>query len=131
MMDDGTFQKMNDLSNQDVDIIIEDAPASLNERDEQFAQLLQIQGQTNRPIPMEILLRHSSIRNKHQLAGELEAYYGLESQMQQMQKQNEALVKQIEQMGGVVRQQQSQIVQTETARQVEKEVNKKKLEMGL
>ena len=131
MLDDGTFKKINDLSNQDVDIIIEDAPASLNERDEQFAQLLQIQGQTNRPIPMEILLRHSSIRNKHQLAGELESYYGMEGQLQQMQQQNEALIKQIEQMGGVVKQQQNQIVQVQTAREVEKEVNKKKSEMGL
>lgn len=131
MMDDGTFKKMNDISNQDVDIIIEDAPASLNEREEQFAQLLQIQGQTSRPIPMEILLRHSSIRNKHQLAGELESYYGMEGQLQQAQAQIDQLVEQIQQMGGVVKQQQNQIVQVQTAREVEKEVNKQKGAMGL
>ena len=124
LLDDNTFKKMNDLSNQDVDIMIEDAPASLNEREEQFAQLLQIQGQTSRPIPMEILLRHSSIRNKHQLASELEQYYGMEGQLQQAQQQIEQLVKQVQDMGGVVKQQQNQIVQIETARKVEKEVNK-------
>ena len=48
-----------------------------------------------------------------------------------MQQQNEMLVKQIEQMGGVVKQQQNQIVQIETARQVDKEVNKNKNEMGI
>ena len=131
MLDDGTITKLNDLSNQDVDIMIEDAPAGLNEREEQFNQLLQIQGQTSRPIPMEILLRHSSIRNKHALASELEAHYGMEQQLQGMQQQNEQLVKQIEQMGGVVKQQQSQIIQIETARSVDKAVNKATNEMGL
>jgi hypothetical protein len=131
MLSDGTFMKMNDVSNQDVDIIIEDAPSSLNEREEQFNQLLQIQGQTSRPIPMEILLRHSSIRNKNQLASELQQYYAQEAQMQQLQQQNEALIQQIENMGGVVKQQQNQIVQVQTAREVEKEVNKAKNQMGI
>lgn len=131
MMDDGTLQKLNDLTSQDVDIMIEDAPAGLNEREEQFQQLLQIQGQTSRPIPMEILLRHSSIRNKNALADELKQHYGMEGQLQQAQQQMEAMAKQIEKLGGVVNQQQSQIIQTETARQVEKEVNKNKDKMGI
>jgi hypothetical protein len=130
-MDDGTFKKINDITNQDVDIMIEDAPASLNEREEQFNQLLQIQGQTSRPIPMEILLRHSSIRNKHQLSQELEAHYGMEGQLQQAQGYIEQLSDQIKQLGGQVSQQQNTIVQVQTARAVESEVNKKKNEMGI
>lgn len=131
MMDDGTFKRINDITNQDVDIMIEDAPASLNEREEQFNQLLQIQGQTSRPIPMEILLRHSAIRNKHQLAGELQAHYGMEGQLQQAQQYIEQLTQQIQQLGGQVSQQQNTIVQVQTARAVDKEVSKQKSNMGL
>ena len=130
LLDDGTIAKMNDITNQDVDIIIEDAPRGLNEREEQFMQLMQIQGQTSRPIPMEILLRYSSIRNKHELSNELQQHYGMEGQLQQAQGYIEQLQQQIQQLGGQVQQQQSQIVQVQTARQVEKEVNKQKEQMG-
>jgi len=131
MLDDGTIVKLNDVTNQDVDIIIEDAPAGLNEREEQFNQLLQIQGQTSRPIPMEILLRHSSIKNKHALAEELKEHYGMEGQLQQAQQQMEQMAEQIKQLGGQVKTQQNQIVQVQTAREVDKEVNNAKNEMGM
>lgn len=131
LFDDGTIGKVNDITSQDVDIMIEDAPRGLNEREEQFAQLLQIQGQTSRPIPMEILLRYSSIKDKHQLAGDLENYYGMEGQLQQAQGYIEQLHNQIKQLGGQINQQQSQIVQTQTARAVDKEVTKAKENMGL
>jgi len=131
LLDDGTIGKVNDITSQDVDIMIEDAPRGLNEREEQFAQLLQIQGQTSRPIPMEILLRYSSIKDKHQLAGDLENYYGMEGQLQQAQGYIEQLHNQIKQLGGQINQQQSQIVQTQTARAVDKEVAKAKEDMGL
>ena len=131
ILNDGTIGKLNDITNQDVDIMIEDAPAGLNEREEQFNQLLQIQGQTSRPIPMEILLRHSSIKNKHALAEELKVHYGIEGQLQQAQQQIDAMAEQIKQLGGTVKSQQNQIVQVNTAREVDKEVNKAKNEMGL
>ena len=131
LLDDGTMAKFNDMTNDDVDIIIEDAPRGLNEREEQFAQLMQIQGQTSRPIPMEILLRYSSIKEKHQLANDLENYYKLEAQLQQLQQQNEQLVQQLQQLGGQVQQKDSQIVQIQTARAVDKEVSKAKEKMQL
>lgn len=131
LLDDGTAAKFNDMTNDDVDIIIEDAPRGLNEREEQFAQLMQIQGQTSRPIPMEILLRYSSIKEKHQLASDLEQYYKLEAQLQQLQQQNEQLVQQLQQLGGQVQQKDSQIVQIQTARAVDKEVAKAKEKMNL
>ena len=131
MTQDGTFEKFNDVTNQDVDIMIEDAPRGLNEREEQFAQLMQIQGQTSRPIPMEILLRYSSIKEKHQLATDLGKFYGMEGQLQQAQGYIEQLQQQIQQLGGQVQQQQSQIVQVQTARAVDKEVSKAKENMGL
>lgn len=126
LLDDGTMVKLNDMSADDVDVVIEDAPRGLNEREEQFAQLLQIQGQTSRPIPMEILLRYSSLKEKYQLASDLENHYNLESQLQQAQQQMEQMAKQIQQLGGQVQQQQSQLVQTQTARAVDKEVSKTK-----
>jgi hypothetical protein len=125
-MNDGTIAKVNDVTVDDVDIIIEDAPKGLNEKEEQFQQLLVIQGQTQRPIPMEILLRYSSIKDKYQLADELQQYYAMEAQLQQAQQAIQQLQKQIQDMGGMMNQKDSQIVQIETARKVEKEVAKTK-----
>ena len=126
LMDDNTIQKINDMTTDDVDIIIEDAPRGLNEKEEQFNQLLQIQGQTSRPIPMEILLRYSSIKDKHQLANDLQSYYQVETQLQQAQQIIQQLQQQVQSLGGQIQQQQSQIVQVQSARAVDKEVSKVK-----
>ena len=131
LLDDNTMVKMNDVTNDDVDVVIEDAPMGLNEREEQFAQLLQIQGQTGRPIPMEILLRYSSMKEKYQLAKDIEQHYNMEGQLQQAQQFIEQLQEQIKQLGGQVAQQQNQIVQERTARKVDKEVQKNINTMGL
>lgn len=131
LLDDGTIAKINDITVDDVDIIIEDAPRGLNEKEEQFQQLLVIQGQTQRPIPMEILLRYSSIKDKHQLAKELENYYAIEAQLQQAQAQIQQMAEQIQALGGQVQQKDSQIVQIQTARAVDKEVSKAKEKMGV
>ena len=129
LLDDGTITKLNDLGSDDVDVTIEDAPTGLNDRIEQFNQLLGIQGQTGRPIPMEILLRYSSLKDKHQLAAELEQHYAMESQLQQAQQQIQAMEKQIQAMGGQVQQVESQLVQANVARAVDSEVNKVKSEI--
>jgi hypothetical protein len=126
VLDDGTLLKINDMTVDDVDIIIEDAPVGLNEKEEQFMQLMQIQGQTSRPIPMEILLRYSNLKDKYSLAKELEGHYNLEMQLQQAQQQMEAMQKEIQRLGGVVNQQQTNITQTQTARAVDREVYKAK-----
>jgi hypothetical protein len=131
LLDDNTLAKKNDLTNQDVDIMIEDAPKSLNEREEQFAQLLQIQGQTANPVPMDVLLRYSALKDKHQLADDIKAQNDLQAQLQQAGGYIEQLQQQIQQLGGQVQQQQSVIVQTQTARAVDKEVAKAKEGMGL
>jgi len=125
-LDDGTLQMFNDLSNNDIDIIVEDAPSSLNDRAEQFNQLLGIQGQTGRPIPMEILLRYSSLKDKHQLAADLEAHYAVEAQLQQASQYAQQLEQQVQQLGGQINQVQSQLVQSNVARAVDKEVSKAK-----
>jgi len=126
LLDDGSITKINDITVDDVDIIIEDAPRGLNEKEEQFAQLLTIQGQTQMPIPMEILLRYSSIKDKHQLASELENWNNVKGQLQQTQQYAQQLEAQIKQMGGIINQKDSQIVQIDSARKIDKEVNKAK-----
>jgi len=127
---EGELALINDVSRDEVDIIIEDAPRGLNERAEQLQMLLQIQGQTSRPIPMEILLRYTDLKDKHELSKELEAHYNMEAQLQQAQQQMEQMAKQIEALGGQIAQKDSVIIQTQTARAVDKEVNKVKTQMG-
>ena len=129
MLDDGTLKKLNDLGNDDVDVKIEDAPSGLNDRVEQFNQLLGIQGQTGRPIPMEILLRYSSLKDKYQLAAELEQYYAIDAKMQQAQQYIQSLEKQIQDLGGQINQVTSQLVQANVARSVDKEVGKAKADI--
>ena len=130
LLDDGTFERVNDLtSDSDIDVVIEDAPTGLNDRVEQFNQLLGIQGQTGRPIPMEILLRYSSLKDKHQLAAELQAHYAMEAQLQQAQSIIDQQNQQIQALGGQVDQKNSQIVQINTARAVDKEVYQVKSEI--
>jgi hypothetical protein len=131
LLDDGTAVSMNDLTVDDVDIVIEDAPRGLNEKQEQLQMLLQIQGQTSRPIPMEILLRYTDLKDKHELSKELEEYYKMEAQLQQAQQMIEQMQQQIQDLGGQVQQQQSVITQVQTARAVDKEVAKVKTQMGV
>ena len=129
LADGVTIGLLNDLTKDDVDVIIEDAPSGLNDRIEQFNQLLGIQGQTGRPIPMEILLRYSSLKDKNELAAELEQHYAMEAQIQQVQQYAQQLEQQVQQLGGVINQKDSQIVQINTARAVDKEVAKAKSEI--
>jgi len=75
---------------------------------------------------MEILLRYSNIKDKHQLGDDLQAYYKIEAQLQQSQQVIEQLQQQVQALGGQVQQQQSQLVQVNTARAVDKEVSKVK-----
>ena len=128
-LDDGTLVKFNDISSDDVDIIVEDAPSSLNDRTEQFNQLLSIQGQTGRPIPMEILLRYSGLKDKYQLASDLEAHYKVEAKVEEAQGYIQQLEQQLQGMGGEINQVKSQLVQANLARAVDKEVSKAKGEI--
>lgn len=126
LLSDDTIARINDMSTDDVDIIIEDAPRGLNEREEQFNQLLTIQGQTQKPIDMDILLRYSSIKDKHQLANDIRDSNNKDAQLKQMQDYIVQLEEQLKKNGGIIMQKDSQIVQIQTARQVEKEVSKAK-----
>jgi hypothetical protein len=126
LMNDDTIARINDMSTDDVDIIIEDAPRGLNEREEQFNQLLTIQGQTQKPIDMDILLRYSSIKDKHQLANDIRDSNGKDARLKQLEDYVIQLEEQLKKTGGIIMQKDSQITQIQTARQVDREVSKVK-----
>ena len=88
---------MNALAEMDVDIIIEAAPDMITLQHEQFEQLTQMV-QAGVPIPPDVLIEASQLRNKKQLAEKMDAGMQLQQaqqQLQEMQKQLEAAQKQV------------------------------------
>jgi len=122
----GVLHAMNSITDDDVDIIIADAPPSLNDAQEQFDLLMRMQQNTSTPIPPEILMRYSNIKDKHKLAAELEQYNNLQAQLQQAGQQMEQMAQEIQRLGGNNAQYEQQIVQIKTAAAVDKEVSKAK-----
>lgn len=59
-------QRKNDVARMDVDIIIEDAPDLVTLRQEEFQQLAEM-AQRGIPIPPELLIEASSVRNKKRI----------------------------------------------------------------
>jgi len=79
----------NALAEMDVDIIIEAAPDMITLQHEQFEQLTQM-AQAGVPIPPDVLIEASQLRNKKQLAEKMDAGMQLQQaqqQLQEMQKQ--------------------------------------------
>ncbi len=79
----------NALAEMDVDIIIEAAPDMITLQHEQFEQLTAMV-QAGVPIPPDVLIEASQLRNKKQLAEKLDAGMQLQQaqqQLQEMQKQ--------------------------------------------
>lgn len=60
------LQRQNDVARMDVDIIIEDAPDLVTLRQEEFQQLAEM-AQRGIPIPPELLIEASSVRNKKRI----------------------------------------------------------------
>jgi hypothetical protein len=84
-------QLENPVGQMDVDIIIEDAPDYVTLRQEEFEQLAQM-AQQGMPIPPEMLIEASSVRNKKRILEMLEAQKQEAAQAQQaaMQAQMQA-----------------------------------------
>lgn len=124
--EEGVLHSLNNISDDDVDIIIADAPPSLNDAQEQFDLLMRMQQNTGTPIPPQILMKYSNIKDKHKLAAELEQYNNIQQQLQQAGQQMEQMANEIKRLGGDNAQYQQQIVQIQTAAAVDKEVSKAK-----
>ncbi len=97
-------QPENAVAQMDVDILIEDAPDYVTLRQEEFEQLAQM-AQQGMPIPPEMLIEASSIRNKKRVLEMLEEQKAQAAQGQQaaMQAQQQAMAQQMQLEGEKVR----------------------------
>lgn len=88
---------MNSLAEMDVDIIIEAAPDLLTLQHEQFEQLAQMAG-NGVPIPPDVLLEASQIRDKKKLIQRMKEDMDLQAKLQQAGQQAEQMQKMVEQL---------------------------------
>ncbi len=95
MLDPATGQMMlapqieNDVSRMDVDIIIEEQPDFVTLQAEEFQQLADLASK-GLPVPPEMLIEASSLRNKRELLEKLEEQRQQQMQMQMQQMQQAA-----------------------------------------
>jgi hypothetical protein len=82
----------NALAEMDVDIIIEAAPDMITLQHEQFEQLTQMV-QAGVPIPPDVLIEASQLRNKKQLAEKMDAGMQLQQAQQKLQEMEQAMQK--------------------------------------
>ncbi len=117
----------NALAEMDVDIIIEAAPDMITLQHEQFEQLTQMV-QAGVPIPPDVLIEASQLRNKKQLAEKMDAGMQLQQAMQQI----EELKKQLEQQDAAKMQAEAQKAEMEAARlQMEMQAEGERTQMEL
>lgn len=93
---------MNRLAEMDVDIIIEAAPDMITLQHEQFEQLTQMVG-AGLPVPPDVILEASQLRNKRQLIERIKADSDLQAKLSEAQEQ-------MKQMQMVIQQQQRQLM---------------------
>lgn len=93
---------MNRLAEMDVDIIIEAAPDMITLQHEQFEQLTQMVG-AGLPVPPDVILEASQLRNKRQLIERIKADSDLQAKLSEAQEQ-------LKQMQMVIQQQQRQLM---------------------
>ena len=87
---------MNALAEMDVDIIIEAAPDMITLQHEQFEQLVKLGERV--PIPPDVLLEASQLRNKKQLVERLKAEMDAQAKLQQAAEQIKQMQQAMQQM---------------------------------
>ena len=112
----------NSIGQMDVDILIEDAPDYVTLRQEEFEQLAQM-AQQGMPIPPEMLIEASSIRNKKRILEMLEEQkqQAAQGQQQAMQAQMQAQ-QQADQIANALKGQEVQIKGIAAQAQAEKDL---------
>ncbi|MGB1214791.1 MAG: hypothetical protein ACPG4X_15605 [Pikeienuella sp.] len=88
-------EMQNVLAEMDVDIIIEDTPDHVTLQHEQFEQLSQMAAQ-GIPIPPEMIIKASSLKDKQEVLELLEQQRMMQMQAQQQQAAQEGQLRQIE-----------------------------------
>lgn len=107
-----------ELAKMDADIILQAAPDSITLQHEEFLQLTEM-AKSGVPIPPDVLLEASQIRDKQKLAQRMKEEMGSQAKLQQA-------AQQIEQMGQVIEQMKKQLEQAGGA---DKQLEMAKLQM--
>jgi hypothetical protein len=92
---------INNLAEMDVDIVIEAAPDLFTLQHEQFEQLADMAGR-GVPIPPDVLLEASQIRDKRKLIARMKEDGGLQAKLQQAEQQMQEMQKALQAMQGQV-----------------------------
>lgn len=86
----------NELASLDVDIILEDAPESINLQSEQFEKLVDLKRADPQAIPTKAIIEASQLRNKDQILEYMEQH-GIPPQVQQQMQAAQQAVQQLQQ----------------------------------
>ena len=97
MMGGPQMPSMNRLAEMDVDIIIEAAPDMITLQHEQFEQLTQMAG-AGIPIPPDVILEASQLKNKRQLVDRLKEDMDANAKLAQAQQEMEQMQKALQQL---------------------------------
>jgi hypothetical protein len=107
--------KVNALAEMDVDIVIEAAPDMLTLQHEQFEQLADMAGK-GVPIPPDVLLEASQIKNKKKLIERLKQEMDVNAKLQQAMQQIEQMQKALQAQDAQKAQAEAQKAQLEMSR---------------
>jgi len=91
------MQMKNSLAEIDADIVLEAAPDMITLQHEEFKQLAQMAG-NGVPIPPDVLLEASQIKDKRKLIKRLKEEMGAQAKLQQAGQQIEEMQKAMQQM---------------------------------
>lgn len=87
--------KMNQVAQLDVDIVIDESPASVIVQHEEFRELVNLATSGIVPIPPKAIIKASSLRSKNDILAELEPKQPNQAQQQQMALQLQMLQAQV------------------------------------
>lgn len=121
---DQVIGKRNDLGQLDVDIILEDAPESVNLQSEQFQALVELKKADPSAIPTKAIIQASTIRNKDEILD----YLDKQQQGQippQVQQQMQELQQQLQQAQEALQQAQNEQATEQQRQQLEAEKNER------
>ena len=122
---------MNSLAEMDVDIVIEAAPDMLTLQHEQFEELAKMAG-NGVPIPPDVLLEASQLKDKKKLIERLKQDGDLQAKLEQAMKQIEEMQKALQAQDAQKAQAEAQKAQLEASRlQMEMQAEQQKSQIEL
>lgn len=114
----------NALAEMDVDIVLELGPDMITLQHEEFEQL-GMMAERGMPIPPDVMLEASQIRNKKDLAERIKQENSAMAQLQQAQQTIEQLQKQLQQLGAQVQQKPPTAMDMAKIQDMQREANRK------